>query len=283
MTRLAGQSRMPDLIVISAPSEQDVPTRLTEEARSLGLTVSVLIGAVGLTAQRNVALDALFSDPAEGPGAVVFIDDDCLLADDWIETAAHILDGDPALMGLTGALLADGAQSCGYSVEAAEEILLRNAHQLSPSDWRRSAGEVRSLYGCNMIIRGGLLRSLRFDEELPLYGWLEDLDISALVRRSGSIARSNALRAVHMGEKKGRVAGLKLGYSQVANNAYLVRKGTLSAKFGLKLAVNCVASNLLRWARPEPFIDRRGRLRGNIIALSDALRGRLHPKRVLDL
>ena len=40
---------------------------------------------------------------------------------------------------------------------------------------------------------------------------------------------------------------------------------------------------LLRSLAPEPWVDRRGRLRGNLIAIADLLRGRMHPLRVLDL
>jgi len=35
--------------------------------------------------------------------------------------------------------------------------------------------------------------------------------------------------------------------------------------------------------RPEPWIDRPGRLRGNLIAIGDLLRGRLDPARIQDL
>jgi len=40
-----------------------------------------------------------------------------------------------------------------------------------------------------------------------------------------------------------------------------------------------IASNVVGAVRPEPFIDRRGRLRGNLRGLADVLRGRLDPER----
>jgi hypothetical protein len=42
-----------------------------------------------------------------------------------------------------------------------------------------------------------------------------------------------------------------------------------------------LGANLLHAPRPEPFIDRRGRLRGNLLALGDLLRGRCDPRRIL--
>ena len=41
--------------------------------------------------------------------------------------------------------------------------------------------------------------------------------------------------------------------------------------------------NLLRSPMPEPWVDRRGRCKGNLLALADLLRGRIHPTRVVAL
>jgi hypothetical protein len=41
--------------------------------------------------------------------------------------------------------------------------------------------------------------------------------------------------------------------------------------------------NALRAARPEPYVDRRGRLVGNALALRDLLIGRMTPERILQL
>lgn len=41
--------------------------------------------------------------------------------------------------------------------------------------------------------------------------------------------------------------------------------------------------NFTRAAWPEPFVDRRGRARGNLIAIADLLRGRLEPERAARL
>jgi len=34
---------------------------------------------------------------------------------------------------------------------------------------------------------------------------------------------------------------------------------------------------------PEPWVDRRGRVRGNLMAFRDLLRGRLDPRRILEI
>jgi hypothetical protein len=44
-----------------------------------------------------------------------------------------------------------------------------------------------------------------------------------------------------------------------------------------------MAMNVARSVYPEPYVDRRGRLCGNILALRDLIAGRMIPERILDL
>jgi hypothetical protein len=41
--------------------------------------------------------------------------------------------------------------------------------------------------------------------------------------------------------------------------------------------------NVARAARPEAYVDRRGRLVGNVLALRDLVTGRMAPERILEL
>lgn len=80
-----------------------------------------------------------------------------------------------------------------------------------------------------------------------------------------------------------RMAGDRLGYSQVVNPLYMLRKGTMTYRQVLDHLFRNISSNLALAARPEPFIDRRGRLRGNLRGLTDVLRGRLEPERAAEI
>jgi hypothetical protein len=42
-----------------------------------------------------------------------------------------------------------------------------------------------------------------------------------------------------------------------------------------------IAANALKTLRPEPWVDRRGRLLGNLRAIADLVTGRLDPRKVL--
>lgn len=88
---------------------------------------------------------------------------------------------------------------------------------------------------------------------------------------------------VHLGVKGGRVSGRKLGYSQVMNPIYLNRKNTMTLRHALEQIGRNVVANVIMSVRPEPYIDRRGRLFGNLIALFDIIRLRLTPERAATL
>jgi hypothetical protein len=115
---------------------------------------------------------------------------------------------------------------------------------------------------------------------LPLYGWLEDVDFSRQLARFGRVVSTDATRGVHLGVKQGRQRGVKLGYSQVANPLYLIGKGTMSPRRALTLIARNLAANTVRSLRAEPWVDRRGRLIGNVRAMLDLVTGRLDPRRI---
>mgnify|MGYP001826870013 FL=1 len=124
---------------------------------------------------------------------------------------------------------------------------------------------------------------LWFDEDLPLYSWLEDVDFSRRMARYGTLVKSGAMRGVHLGTKTGRTPGVRLGYSQIANPVYLLRKGSMTARHVLEMTSRNMLSNLVHSVRPPRYADFRGRLKGNLIALADLVRGRVSPDRILDL
>jgi hypothetical protein len=118
---------------------------------------------------------------------------------------------------------------------------------------------------------------------LPLYGWQEDIDFSRQFLRRGRLVRSGEIVGVHRGVKEGRTSGVRFGYSQVINPIYLRRKGTMRWQHAYELVWRNVTANLLMALRPEPWIDRRGRVKGNALAFWDVARGVVDPERMLQV
>jgi GT2 family glycosyltransferase len=206
---------------------------------------------------------------------VAFFDDDFVADGGWLEAAARAFRDDADVVGFTGRVVADGIHGPGLSFDHALNTLAADKEPAQPSRI-----EPFSPYGCNMAFRLSAIDELRFDERLVLYGWQEDRDFgAALAKRGGRLIKCTSARGVHMGAKAGRVAGDRLGYSQIVNPIYLLRKGTMTGAEAANHIFGNVVSNLLRALKPEPFIDRRGRLRGNLRGFADVLQGRIEPER----
>ncbi|MFX1695401.1 glycosyltransferase family 2 protein [Paraburkholderia sp. A1RO-1] len=260
------QTLKPELIIVSCVVNEDAG----DLADRPGLLV--VKGRPGLTVQRNTALNHV---PA-GFDVVIFLDDDFLMHRTWISEIVDALNSDPTIACVTGTLLADGIHGPGLSIEQGQAILAR----ASTARQALTVIPTRGPYGCNMAFRASSIAGLRFDERLVLYGWQEDRDFGGQIRnRGGRVVRITSAVGVHLGTKGGRVSGRKLGYSQVINPLYLVSRKTMSVRDALDHVVRNVASNVVRSLAPEPWIDRRGRLSGNLIGFWDCMRGRLTPER----
>jgi GT2 family glycosyltransferase len=262
---LSRQSRQPDGIIVVGTTYADVAGVCDSCPQT-----HVVFTHKGTCRQRNVALDLL----VEKADIVIFMDDDFVPARDYIAKAEQLMRDDPALVGLTGQLIRDGAQSAEVSFEQA----IHDVQAIACPD--AASHDCTWLYGCNMVVRLTAAPALRFDEHLPLYGWQEDVDYSSRLARFGRMIRSRELTGVHLGTRAGRTSGLRFGYSQVANIFYLRRKHTISWRHGFGLMTRNIVANVARSLWPEPEIDRRGRLAGNVLALSDRLHGRVDPMRI---
>jgi glycosyltransferase involved in cell wall biosynthesis len=267
--RLADQTRPPDGVVVVGVGDADIDG--VDRARG---TLEIVLGPRGSCAQRNHGLDML-----QGRSdIVVFFDDDFVPSPDYLEQIERMFDERSELAGLTGKLIADGINGGGFSLDQAVALIEGDVLPAPPV-----SEPIGALYGCNMALRMAMVGDVRFDENLPLYGWQEDIDFSRSVARRGALLSTSRLRGVHMGARGGRTSGVRFGYSQIANPFYLVRKGTMPRGMALGLAFRNFAANIRGSVNPEPHIDRRGRLRGNLLALGDIVRGRSNPRRILEL
>ncbi|WP_420335681.1 glycosyltransferase family 2 protein [Roseibium sp.] len=260
-------------ILICPASETDIDYN---RLQSLNGCVRIVRGTRGLPAQRNALFDACDAD------VLVFFDDDFLPAANFVEQVVNLFQENQDVVAATGHVIADGILTEGLSFEDGRRLLSAAGNEAN-SD---KIVETYGAYGCNMIIRMATVRDhgLRFDEKLPLYAWLEDLDFSRRIAVFGRIVKSYHLRGVHLGTKQsGRSPGHRLGYSQVANPIYLARKGSIEWRRALKHVCRNFVANSVRSVRPEPWVDRQGRLRGNLIAIKDTFLGKLHPQRILEL
>ncbi len=271
LRELAQQTQAPDRILVCYTTDADV-----FGIRDAAPHVELLSSPPGSACQRNVLLRA-----AIDCDIILFLDDDFLPAPSYIAVTKRVMQVDPTAAVVTGTVIADGAQGPGLSVDFGRRRLLADQHaadDMSVIPWFNG-------YGCNMGIRMSVVRQhrLEFDERLPLYAWYEDIDFTRRVSQHGRVLKLRGARGVHLGTKSGRTSGRKLGYSQVANPIYLARKGSFPWSNTIRSVGRNLAMNGLRSIRPEPYVDRRGRLWGNARAVFDLLKGSMAPERILDL
>jgi GT2 family glycosyltransferase len=268
LLELRRQTRAPDRILVCHVGPEDIGERLPG--------IEYLTAPAGLPRQRNAIMDA-----AADCDLLLFLDDDFLAAPAYCAVTEAAFAARPGVVVTTGTVIADGATGPGISVPEGRALL---AADHPPADPVAAAPHFNG-YGCNMAFRLATVRAhgIRVDEALPAYGWYEDLDVTRLLGRHGAILRLAGARGVHLGAKVGRTPGLKLGYSQIANSIYLARKGTYPWNRALRSMARHCAVNLARSPFPEPWADRWGRFCGNMLALADLARGRLHPGRILEL
>ena len=275
LASLRRQTLAPSQVILAVTAPQDLPAGAEAE---LGAVVH--FGQRGSCVQRNAGLDLVAPDT----DAVAFFDDDYVPSRFAVQGIVDAFEDYPDAVGFDGVVLADGVLTGGLDADEAERLVAASDANVDPS--RRPTlrfGKI-GLYGCNMAFRWSRVASLRFDEELPLYGWQEDVDFARRALRPGeTLGVSDALVGVHRGVKTSRSPGKRLGYSQVANPIYLMRKGTMPPMFALRHVVRNVGANVLRSVRPEPWVDRRGRLHGNLLGLRDLVIGRSAPRRAARL
>ena len=250
--------------------------RICRRSIRLSVLCRPFLAAPGSTSQRNRGIAYLIGKT----DVIIFIDDDFIVGRDYFLNMERIFEQDDSIPGVNGEVIADGASSPGFTFEEG----LRLTEQYNQQ--RRMAPVIREIngaYGCNMAFRTSSIGSVRFDERLPLYGWQEDRDFCGALGGSGRIVRTDLVWGVHLGTKRGKGSEVRLGYSQIVNPAYIVRKGNMSFAYAFRLAARNFSANLIKSIWPESYVDRRGRLRGNLIGIFHLMSGRLTPEYILQL
>jgi hypothetical protein len=132
-----------------------------------------------------------------------------------------------------------------------------------------------------MCFRREALSQERFDEELPLYSWLFEVDICRRLHRNGRVGNVPSAAVAHLASSGKKMSGIKMGYSQVCNPYYLwTRKGTMSFAEFSRHTLQAIGSNTIRLCNVRDPIDRPGRLRGNLLAFRDIMLKQDRPKKI---
>ena len=140
---------------------------------------------------------------------------------------------------------------------------------VSPSGWHTVVGEVAEtqfvewLPSGASIFRREVFAKKVFDEFFASYSYLEDLDFSYTISRTGRLAIVADAGFSHFPSPSGRVSARQFGRCEVRNRLYFVRKHHLSLArcyFGLAIRLGMSACSALLHLDSNMF----GRALGNI-------------------
>ena len=270
---LQDQTLKPEQIIIVVPSIEDLPTKKWCDH------VQYIVGPHGSSSQRNKGIEAI---PTTVPYVGCF-DDDFELKKDYLEQAVAFMNAHVSVMGISGRLLAGG----GITREEAKRLIASYQPREDPRGMFFSQGKHHILFGCNMIIRRAVLNYENFDENLPLYSYGEDYDLSIRLERYGLIGRFHGCIGVHLETPGGRVREILRGYSFVANNWYFIKKRVMHlplfmawTRFWLVCVGKSLWQCLSKLLKGDRSLDWNGRLKGHLLALKDIFQGRCHPRRI---
>jgi GT2 family glycosyltransferase len=269
------QTRPATRIYVSVSSSEDAPPN--ESRRG----IIVLTGLPGGSAQRNTAI-------RHAPREVryfAFFDDDMEIHPSYLENAVSFLEKNPDVVAISGIMLADGNIS-----RAEARRLVQQDTTWMADPWLRDHGPHHVLYACNAVVRAEPLRETLFDENLPLYSYGEDYDLSLRLKRFGRVGRLSNAVGVHLQTQAARVSGKRYGYAMVANNWYFLQKGVCHIaapwsyiRFVLVIVLKRLCVNFGNVLSGKLQRDPWGQIQGNLLALADIMCGRSSPQRIRDL
>jgi GT2 family glycosyltransferase len=269
---LMQQTVRPDSMILSLCDEDSV----LQETKALP-GVRCVFGPQGSSIQRNTAI------PFAHTPYVLFLDDDVELASDYIEQMERVFAADASIAAASGKVVADGATG-GKGID--RETAIKAVLEYKGS--RECTGiKIQEFYGCNMFVRSEVLLTERFDEHLPLYGWLEDRDFLWRCSKHGTMVRNQAAVIAHLATRSGRTSDVRYGYTKIANPFYMWRKSVLSGlpELIVMFWMKTTFANVIRAIMPKQpqTANYRKRLKRNFLAYRDLLLFRLDPQNILSI
>ncbi|HLY39433.1 MAG TPA: glycosyltransferase family 2 protein [Candidatus Binatia bacterium] len=182
----------------------------------------------GLTRQRNIGIARSAGD------VVTFLDDDVVLARDYLDHIGELFALDPTLAGVEGTVAIPAPLGRRRLANAFRRFFLMNSLG-RPRGVKRSGfvaydpapqtvQPVTSLVGCNMSYRRDVFARFRFDEWFAGYGLGEDQDFSYRVGRWMKLAQTPYARLEHRVSPVARASLPALHEMTVVNHFYFVAK-----------------------------------------------------------
>ncbi len=237
VSSLAKQTRPPEeLIIVDSSDELNIERYL--DSIQLPFPGRYFHTSPGLTLQRNHGIKKSTGD------LLFFFDDDVDLDQNYLLEAERVFAEDTQQkIGAVGGRVANPLEEQLFSFRSwvgrviFESIALifglgrlgsgrfRYSGMPTHPDGRKKSGYIECLSGCCMAFRKEVFEKIEFDENLPNYGLMEDVDISKRTLDAGyKIYYQTSAALVHNESPKNRLNRHQWAEMRVVNYAYLFHK-----------------------------------------------------------
>jgi GT2 family glycosyltransferase len=236
-------------VIVVDQSIDDATERALAPFRADGRLRYERTPTIGLSISRNIGVSL-----ARAP-LLAFTDDDCRVADDWVQVATTLFDADREVALVFGRVDKDEESDDGHTPSfEPEQRVFQNSFPADGAAWG---------IGANMVFRRSVFVELGgFDPMLGAgapFKAAEETDLTIRVLASGlKVVHADELSVMHIGQRKGADASqLVRGYG-LGLGAALAKHVRLGTKQSGRLMLGCIThhtkksiTNTLRGKRPS--------------------------------
>lgn len=230
---LIAQTLLPEeLVIVDAGKENGIKGKLEEKVKTTPIKLKYICTEPGLTRQRNIGVKNSKGD------IIFFFDDDVILDKEYITSILKIYSSheDEHLGGVGGRIV----NACPPPVywRLFNRIFFLDRHgALLPAHTLHfdKIRFVRALSGCNMSYRRDVFQKFDFDEHIPGYGLMEDVDFSFRASQEYRLALTPNARLEHKQSPVSRDKISKLVQMRNYNSFYLFVKNCPKTPLNLLL------------------------------------------------
>lgn len=228
LSSIASQRLTPSAVLVidssDDPATEDM-VRSWADSAACAWSVSYHRAKPGLTAQRNLGLQHSTAD------IVHFVDDDVVLESGYLEALARLFerDNERTVVGAGGLITNQPPRhprlwwrlACmdsirgGVILPSGVNVVVTQAEVPLKVQW---------LSGCSMSYRREIAARVRFDETLPGYALMEDVDFSFRAAKFGQLVLEPAAKLAHNVSPEGRWDYERLYRAMTYRRAWFVRK-----------------------------------------------------------
>lgn len=232
---MISQTIEPKEIIVVDDSDNDETFRLIEQRRKDLKEINIELKYIKNSREKSSAIARNIGIDAATGEIIIFLDDDVILMNDYIEHILEVYQNYPDCVGVQGYIIQkDGFSKlnnilCKLTFRSYTEkntcrvlpsmgiVHPRPLNKISKCEW---------MAGSNQSYRAHILHEFKFDENLKRYSWMEDVDFSYGIYKyyNGGLYMTPYAKLIHNISSQARMPEHSLIYMKEVHSTYLFFK-----------------------------------------------------------